>query len=238
MMPHLTNRLLWGQISKQPTTHFRLPLFSTSGDGFAGFLVGGATALGLALVPELFALGQGEFDFDFAILEIHAGGDQSESLLLGLANELANFFFVKQKFAGAENGMIGVVAVLIGADVAVEEPEFALLDQAVGVLEIGLAGANGLYFGSGENHSGLEFFEQEIVVTCVPVNGGILLPGGGGLAARILLPIGLGLVGSLLGHGTEEKVSRRGKRGLRCQVSGLRKSKTQLPFAIGVWPET
>jgi hypothetical protein len=84
--------------------------------------------------------------------------------------------------------------------VAVEEPEFAVLDEAVGVLEIGLAGSNGLYFGSGENDSGLEFFEQEIVVTRVPVYSGILFSGSGGLAARIFLPIGLGLVGSLLGH--------------------------------------
>ena len=54
--------------------------------------------------------------------------------------------------------MIGVVAVLVGADVAIEEPEFAVLDQAVGVLEIGFAGADGLYLGSGENDAGLEFF--------------------------------------------------------------------------------
>jgi hypothetical protein len=104
--------------------------------------------------------------------------------------------------------MIGVVAVLIGTDMAVEEPEFAVLEQAVGVLEIGLAGANGLYLGSGENDSGFEFFEQEIVMARVPINGSIFLAGGGRLAARILLPIGLGLVGGLLGHGTEEKVPR------------------------------
>src|SRR5450759_1591734 len=111
-------------------------------------------------------------------------------------------------FAGAEGGMIRVVAVVIGADMAVEEPEFAVFDQPVGVLEIGLAGSNRLHLGAGENDSGLEFFEQEIVVTRVPVYSGILLPGSGGLAARILLPIGLGLVGSLLGHGTEKKVSQ------------------------------
>src|SRR5450759_275347 len=106
-------------------------------------------------------------------------------------------------FAGAEGGMIRVVAVVIGADVAVEEPEFAVFEQPVGVLEIGRAGTDGFHLGSGENDSGLEFFEQEIVVTRVPVYSGIPLSGGGGLAARILLPIGLGLVSSLLGHGTE-----------------------------------
>src|SRR5208337_852489 len=114
--------------------------------------------------------------------------------------------------------MIGKVAVVIGADVAVEEPEFAVLDNAVGVLEIGGAATDRLHFGSGENHPGLEFFEQEIVVTRVPVYSGVLFAGSGGLAARILLPIGLSLVRGLLGHSTEEKVSRRGGRGLRSQV--------------------
>src|ERR1700687_982726 len=188
--------------------------FSSPGDGLPRFLVGGATALGLALVPLLFALRQREFDFDLAILEIHARGNQRESLLLGLANQLANFFFVKQKFAGTKGGMIGVVAVLIGADMAVEEPEFTILDQPVGVFEIGFAGSNGLHLGSGENNSGLEFFEQEIVVTRVPVYSGILLSGGGGLAARILLPIGLGLVRSLLGH-CEKKLKRKYHEPLR-----------------------
>ena len=62
--------------------------------------------------------------------------------MLGLAYELANFFLVNQKLASAESGMVSVVAVIIGADVAVEEPEFSVLDEAVGVLEISLAGSN------------------------------------------------------------------------------------------------
>src|ERR1017187_4184974 len=44
----------------QPLLHIRLLLrFSSSRDGFAGFLVGGAAALGFALVPHLFAFGEG-----------------------------------------------------------------------------------------------------------------------------------------------------------------------------------
>src|SRR5271157_1199532 len=135
-----------------------LALFSSPGDGFAGFLVGGAAALGFTLVPLLLALGEGEFDFDSSVFEIHAGGDQGESLLLGLANEFANFFFVNQKFAGAQGGMVGGVAVVIGPNMAVEEPEFAVLDEAVGVLEIGLAAADGFDLGSGQRDPGLEFF--------------------------------------------------------------------------------
>ena len=56
-------------------------------------------------------------------------------------------------------------------------------------------------------------------MTRVPVNGGVFFAGGGGLSARVLLPIGLGLVGGLLGHGAEKKVTRP-VSGVRSQVSG------------------
>ena len=81
--------------------------------------------------------------------------------MLGFADELANFFLVNQELAGAQGGMIGVIAMVVGADVAVEEPEFAVFDQAVGVLKIGLARADGFDLGSGERDSGLEFFQQK-----------------------------------------------------------------------------
>src|SRR5271169_2974367 len=106
---------------------------------------------------------------------------------------------------------------VVRTDMAIEEPKFAVLDEPVGVLEVGLAGADRLDLGSGENHSCLEFFEQEVVVAGVPIYGSILLPRGGRLAARILLPIGLGLVAGLLGHSTEKKVTQR-----RTQVAGRR----------------
>lgn len=53
-------------------------------DGRAGFAVGFAAAFGFALVPVLFALGDGEFALDAAIFEIEAGGDERMSLDLRL----------------------------------------------------------------------------------------------------------------------------------------------------------
>ncbi len=50
-------------------------LLAASRDGFPGFLVGGAAALGFALVPQLLALGKCEFHFDFAVFEVHADRD-------------------------------------------------------------------------------------------------------------------------------------------------------------------
>jgi hypothetical protein len=46
-------------------------------------------------------------------------------------------------------------------------------------------------------------------VASVPVNGGIFFAGSGRLAARIFLPIGLGLVGGLLGHIAVTKLKRK-----------------------------
>src|SRR5450755_2911601 len=86
----------------------RLSLRSPApGDRLAGFLVGSAAALGFAFIPLLFALGQGKLNFDFSVLEVHASGNQGQALLLGLADELANFFFVDQQFSGAQSGMVG-----------------------------------------------------------------------------------------------------------------------------------
>src|SRR3954447_8867054 len=72
----------------------RLPL----ADRRPCFLLIRAATLGLALVPMLFALGQRQFAFHSAGLEIHAGGNQREALLLEFPREFANLFFFNQQF--------------------------------------------------------------------------------------------------------------------------------------------
>jgi hypothetical protein len=52
---------------------------------FPRFLIGRTATLRLALVPELFALGQSQLELDLAIFEVHPGRDQSETALPGLA---------------------------------------------------------------------------------------------------------------------------------------------------------
>jgi hypothetical protein len=75
--------------------------FAAAGDGVAGFFVGGAAALGFALVPELFALGDGDLNLDTAILEVHPRGDDGEALLLDGGVEFEDLGVVDQEFAGA-----------------------------------------------------------------------------------------------------------------------------------------
>lgn len=174
--------------------------FSAAGYRFAGFFVGGTAALGLALIPLLLAFGERKFDFNFTALEIDARWNEGESLLLGFANELANFFGMHEKFARANGGMVGITSVLVGADVAVQKPEFVVFDQAISVFKVGFAGTNGFDLGTGEDDACFKFFEQEIVMTGVPIDGRVSFAGGGGLATRILLPVGLGLMSGLLSH--------------------------------------
>jgi hypothetical protein len=85
--------------------------------------------------------------------------------------------------------------------VGVEEPEFAVLDQAVGIFEVGEASADGFGLGSGQNYAAFKFFQQEVVMRSDPINGGVSVAGGCRFASRGFLFAGLGFVGGLARHG-------------------------------------
>ena len=137
---------------------------STARDRLSRFFVGGAPPLGLALVPQLLAFGQSELHLHSAVLEVHPRGDQGQSLLLRLADQLADLFAVHQQLASPQRGVVEDVAMLIRADVGVQQPEGIVLDQALRVLEVGEAAPDGLHFGPRQNHSGFKFFQQEVVM--------------------------------------------------------------------------
>src|SRR5262249_26104125 len=99
-----------------------LAAFAAAGHGLAGFAVGGFASLGLALIPKLFALGEGQFQLHSAVLEVHAGRDQGEALLLRLAHQPSQFLLMHQQLTGTEGGVVEYVAVLIRTDMAVQGP--------------------------------------------------------------------------------------------------------------------
>src|ERR1700733_14370515 len=78
--------------------------------------------------------------------------------------------------------MIGQVAMGIRTDMEIEKKSLAVLDQAVGVLEVGLSLANRLDLSAAEGDAGLEFLQEEVVVTGHPVMRGIPLAAGHGVA--------------------------------------------------------
>ena len=113
---------------------------------------------------QLLAAADGEFHLDFAILEIHLGGNQGEAFFAGLAVELVDLLAVEQQFALADGQVVLAVAVRVFADVGVDQPRLALFDAGEGVLELDLARAAGLHLGSGEDHAGLEAFHEFVVM--------------------------------------------------------------------------
>src|SRR6266496_6401056 len=117
-------------------------------DRFFCFFIRRAATFGFALIPELFTLGECKFYFHSTVFEVHAGRDQSQSLLLGLTDQLADLFLVDEEFPCPQGSVIVDVPVLVLPDVAVQKPEFAILHQSVGVLERDLAGTDGFHLGT------------------------------------------------------------------------------------------
>jgi len=107
---------------------------------------------------------------------------------------------VHEQLTGAQWSVIVNVAVLVRADVSIEQPEFAVLDQTIGILKVGESAANRFCLGSGKNNTALKFFQQEVVMGSDPINGSIALTGGGGVAAWGFFRAGFGLVCGLAGH--------------------------------------
>ena len=192
----------------------------TSGDGGLGFAVGLTLALGGALVVLLLAFGESDLALELAVAEVEPYRDEGESLLLGGGFELANLLLVQEKLAGAERLMVHAVAVAEGADVGVEQETLAILEQAVGVLEVGFALADGLDLSAAEGDAGLVFFGKEVVEAGRAVEGGIALAGRDGVAI-LLLHVRLGLVGgSRDGHGA--------RHGESCKFNMRQKRLTQM----------
>ena len=53
---------------------------------------------------------------------------------------------------------------LVGTDVGIQQPEFAVLDQAIRILEVGQPAPDRFHLGPGQDHPRLKFFQQEVVM--------------------------------------------------------------------------
>ena len=189
--------------------------------GLTRFPIGGAAPLGFTFIPMLFSTRERQFNFYSSILEIHPRRDKRESLLLRFPYQFPNFFLVNQKLSSAQRGMVGIASMFVRTDVAVQQPQFVVFDEAISIFQVRLSAPNCLYFGPRKNHSRLKFLQQEVVVSGVPVDSGISFSGRGGLAPRIFLRTGTGLMGRLLCHTAEKKVTEKQVAEGREHVEGL-----------------
>src|SRR5882757_5017179 len=87
-----------------------------------------------------------------------------------------------QQFAGPECVVIGNVPVGVRTDMYVEQKGFTILDEPVGVFEIGLAFADGLDLGSAQDYAGLDLIVQEVIEARAAIERGIPLAAGDGVA--------------------------------------------------------
>ena len=123
----------------------------------------------VALVIELFALGQRDLDLGQRTAEIDRQGNQRISVLPYLAEQAHDLALVHQQTAGPQRVLVKNIALLIGRDVHLPDVELPVLDLAPGLLEAQRAEADGLYFGAGQLDPGLKLFFNEVFVVCLLV---------------------------------------------------------------------
>ena len=70
--------------------------------------------------------------------------------------------------------MIRVIPVLIGADVAIQQPHFAGLDDAVRIFQVDPALARRFDFRSRQDETGLESFDDFVIMKGLPIDGDFL----------------------------------------------------------------
>src|ERR1700678_281979 len=73
--------------------------------------------------------------------------------------------------------MIERASVRVRADMRVQQVGFPVFENAVCILEIGLALANGLHFCASQRDAGFEFVQQKVIVAGRAVHGSVSLTG-------------------------------------------------------------
>src|SRR5438309_3792818 len=104
---------------------------SASADGISCLFIGRTATLGLTLIPELFALGQSQFDFDSAVLKVQPRRDQRQTLLLGLTNQLPDLLGVHQQLSSPQRSVVMNVSMFVRPDVGVQQPDSTVFDQPI-----------------------------------------------------------------------------------------------------------
>src|ERR1700678_3092402 len=73
----------------------------------------------------------------------------------------------------------------VGPDMHVEQESLGILDQPVGVFQVGLALPYGLDFGPAQSYASLNLLHQKVVVARAPVMRGIALSAGHRIAGLL-----------------------------------------------------
>ena len=136
------------------------PFFHRAVDLTARVLVCGV----LPLVIQLFALAEGDLDLHAGILQIDGNRNNRVAVELDLLEQAHDLALMHQQAARAHRVFVEDVALLIGADVHLTQPELTVLDLTPCVLEVQRAETNGLDLRAEQLDAGLEAFLNKIFV--------------------------------------------------------------------------
>src|SRR5262249_52440216 len=128
------------------------------------FPLGVGLLLRLALVEELFSLGDRQLDLGQAALEVNAERYESEATFGSLAGEASNLAAVQQQFARPLRLVIHAIPHRVFRDIAAQQPDLTAVDLGVGVLQAGAALAQALDLGSCQDQPTLQRLEDLVVV--------------------------------------------------------------------------
>src|SRR5271157_1420992 len=95
--------------------------------------------------------------------------------------------FVYQQLPGAQGFMVKDVAMLVRADVRVDQPKLGVLYQTVGVLQVGASSADGFHLRASQSDPGFELLQQKVVVRSGAIDRSIALTAGGRVAPGLFL---------------------------------------------------
>lgn len=145
----------------------------TSLEGAVNLALGVALGNGVALVVELLAPGEGDFELGAVVLEVEAKGDDGDALLRDFRVEFLNLPPVQEELAGAGGFRLLLVraGLLVGGDVHVSHPRLAVADGDEAVAEVDFALAHALDFGAREDEARFKGFVYEEVVPRFAVDG-------------------------------------------------------------------
>ena len=118
----------------------------------------------LPLVVELLALGQTDLQLGPGVFEVEGEGDQGVPVLLDLLVEPQDLPLVHQELPGTAGVLVEDIALLIGADVHAVDRQLPVLGDAVGVLQVHVAQADGLDLGARQGDARLVLLLDEVVV--------------------------------------------------------------------------
>lgn len=143
--------------------------------------------LRLALVVQLFALGDTEFDLRSAVLEIDLQRHQREALLRRFAGKPVDLPAMQQQFPDTLWFVIEPIAHFVFGDFAADEPEFAAVEFGISSVEVAIARAETFHLRAHQGQPRLDAIEDFVFVKRLAI------------AADDLNAVGFG-VGFLFGH--------------------------------------